>query len=389
MNIYIVNSKCKKKDYDGLVLNENDFHPCKPFFKFHPNIKAESIDEIHIRGILEQHPYLRTVLKCCDYMLKVNGKLEIDYYNLHFDTNGYTIRGINEWMYELSLVFKDRIDLKSKDKSLNGKYSFVKTGACLPKKDDIESWSFGIVSDGRKNERILKIIEQISSFKIPNYEILICGPAPCQNLPSNVRIIDDSPFYRDIRIPISKKKNCLIENARYNNLIIMHDRMFLPDNWYEQMKKHGNYFDCLCFPVLNEDNHNNRMLDWTYQPVSTSIKSYWESIKYVKTLLDYDEWRHDIYINGGFFLIKRHLALPIKLNPNLNWGEKEDTDFSHRLYEDGVLIQLDPQNPIYSQPARFSGSNGRLPFLKKIRFILGAMRRRHEEVCKWNKYLEQ
>ena len=368
MTVNIINSQCKNRSYDGIVLDETDFHPCYPFFIDHPQIKPETIDRIYIRGILEQHPYVRCVMRYYYILIPIIFIyyiysyylflffIEIDFYNIHFDYPGYAVRGHNEWAYELSLVFGDRICLVDKKNEVDGKFIYKKIGNCLPMNDTIERWSFGIVSDGRKNERILQLIHQISLFQIPEFEILICGPSPSDTLPVYVKVIDDNLCYTDKRIPISKKKNLIIERAQYNNLIIMHDRMSFPANWYKKMCLYGNYYDLLCTPIVNEEKHTNRMIDWT------------------------------IYTYTSF--IQNKIEEP--LNPNLYWGEKEDTDFSIRLYNSGVLFEMFTGNTIYSQGIRFQGGEiKKMSLVMKLRYFWGAYRRYKKELLNYKKYLAQ
>lgn len=368
MNVYVLNSKIKKRDYDGVILDENDFHPCRPFFIDHPNIKPESVEKIHIKGILEQHPYVRCIFRYCDYMLAKNGVLEVEFYNKNFDCPGIISRGFNEWACELSIVFQERIHLLEKNNELNGLFVYKKLESFLPEGDSIDKWSFGVVSDGRKNERVKAIVQVIESFQIPNYEVLICGPSPYENERENVRILDDLSFYNDIRIPISKKKNYIIEQSKYNNLIVIHDRMMFSKTWYSDMQTYGNYFDCLSFPIKNEDNHFCRMADWGTYTDSVYKLKLWDRFRLRPRLLEYDEWSPHIYIAGGFFLVKKHLIEKVKLAPYLNWGEKEDTDFSIRSYNNGVLFEFFQDTEIYSLATRFSGNN-RKSLKNKIREI--------------------
>ena len=386
MEVFILQSLIKNRDYDGIVLDEDDFHPCKPFFIDHPSLKPESIEHITIKGVLEQHKYLRTVLRYCDYMLAPGGTLDIFFYNAHFDVPGFAVRGRNEWQHELSLVFQDRICLLESEKAdINGHFVYKKKVSCLPDGDTIERWSFGIVSDGRRNDRILNIIHQIEAFNIPEYEVLVCGPAPADVLPEHVFVIDDSPFYSDIRIPISRKKNAIIQAAKYNNLILMHDRFSFTEKWYEKMKAYGNYYDCLCTRIVMEGSDDSRMNDWS---VSNCFHaSLWEKLKSRKIVLYYDEWSPDIYVSGGFMQIKKNFAQEVRLNPNLCWGEKEDVDFSQRLYLAGVLVKFFKDNLLYSEARRFSGLNAKKRSFWGLRALLGTYRRYIRENNEFEQYL--
>lgn len=386
MEVFILHSLIKNRNYDGIVLDENDFHPCKPFFIDHPSLKPESIEHITIKGVLEQHKYLRTVLRYCDYMLAPGGTLDIYFYNAHFDVPGLAVRGRNEWQYELSLVFQDRIILLENEKTdINGHFVYKKIDSCLPDGDTIERWSFGIVSDGRRNDRILEIIHQVEAFNIQEFEVLVCGPAPSEVLPEHVIVIDDSPFYSDKRIPISKKKNAIIRTAKYNNLILMHDRISFSREWYDKMKAYGNYYDCLCSRIVMDDTCDNRMNDWSVP--NSFHTTLWEKLKPRKIVLEYDDWSPEIYVSGGFMQIKKHFAQSVQLNPNLYWGEMEDVDFSQRLYQSGVLVSFYKDNLLYSEARRFTGLKKRTHTIFGLRVILGKYRRYIEERKAFDSYL--
>jgi hypothetical protein len=334
MNILILNSGINySSKSDELVLTEKHFHPCRPFF-IENNINPESIKNIRTKGVLEKTKYIRHVLKIMDSLLELNGEIKIEFFRVSFDSGGFPLRPLNYLMNEISLCYKERYKVFKKEFCDNVDTIWLKkTLPMLPADDSIGKWSFGIVSDGRKNDRIINIISQIKAFKIPEYEILICGPAPTENSISEVKILDDSDLYFDTRIPISRKKNRIIEKARYNNLVIMHDRISFSHDWYDKIRDFGNYFDQICLPILDETTKSSRVNDWL--KVSHDFTDFQNS---ESGNLKYTEWDRHIYVDGGFILIKRHLLKEIMLNPYLNWGEMEDVDLSQRLYLDGNSI---------------------------------------------------
>jgi hypothetical protein len=348
MIISAIHSSRKLESHVGEInLSEHDFHPCKPFFTEN-TLKPESVKKIKTKGILETTRYIRHTLKMFDYLLEVDGELYIEFYRVSFDVGGYSLRPLNYLMNEISLCYKDRFKVYRKEFRDNIDYLYLKKiKSTLPKNDKISRWSFGIVSDGRKNKRILNIIHQIRGFKIPEFEVLICGPKPSTEDLEDVIVLDDSDLYFDVRIPISKKKNKIIENARFNNLIILHDRISFPADWYESIKKHGNFFDQLAMPILDEQSQSHRINDWIKSYSDFTLFQHSRSEK-----IDYSEWDRHIYIDGGFMLIKKHLIEKIKLNPFLNWGEIEDVDLSERLYMDGNSISFYKNNFILTQTHR-------------------------------------
>lgn len=369
MKINIIDSRIRKKRTNDLYLDETDFHPCKPFFKNHPNIIPEGINSISVKGVFEHSKYIRHILKMADAMLKVRGTLEIEFYMFSLDSGTSPFRNLSGLMYEISISFKER--LKMVNKSTNGEVvilTFEKILPTLPADDQIDSWSFGIVSDGRKNDRILAIINQIEQFYIPNFEILICGPSPSINLPGFVKVLEDGELYFDSRIPISKKKNKIIEHAKFNNLVLFHDRFSFPEDWYENILKQGNYFDGFCIRIVDEDTKMYRVQDW----ISTSLYHFeFKKLFHNKSMLAYNEWVPNWNVNGGFMIIKKHLISRVKLNPFLHWGEAEDGDLCRRLDADGFCLTLYTGTYVTTQTHRLTVGKKKKGILRLAQLFKG------------------
>lgn len=398
MVINIVNSKIKRERLKypnaDLYLTESDFHPCRPFFLEHP-VVAESADLIYTKGILEDSRYLRYILFVIDSLLSVNGILEIDFFqsSATVDGNNKPYRPQYALMNEVSLRFKDRIKLLDKKKE-----GFVlslrlqKRAPSNPATDSIGRWSFCLVSGGGKNDRIVDIIRQIEAQRIPDYEILICGPKPCDDLPARVRVLDDSDLYLDSRIPIARKKNRLIREARYNNMVILHDRYTFPEDWYRRIAKQGNYFDLFCIRILDEETQSKRVSDWIAR------KPGYDSFRYVQDPYvlrpSYDEWYPGWNVNGGFMIIKKHVIEPVLLNPYLHWGEAEDGDLCDRLRQHGAICTFYKEPYILTQTHRIGAMTSKVSRLKKLLIQLYYNRihlwlRLQRKRAAFNKYLNE
>lgn len=345
-----------------MLLTEKDFHPCNPFFIDHPTLLPESFQKISTKGVFETTRYIRHTLKVIDSLLVVGGEIYIEFFRASFDSGGFPLRPYNFMMNELSVCFGERYKVYQKDfdNSID-RFWLKKIESSLPVSDSISKWSFGIVSNGSKNDRVLNIINQIISFKIPEFEILICGPKPSEDLTAVVKIIDDSDLYFDVRIPISKKKNKIVDEASYNNLVIMHDRISFENDWYQKICEYGNHFDQLCMPILDEDTQTLRINDWL------KIDSDLSNFKSTKGgVLDYKDWSPFVFVDGGFMLIKKHIIAKTKLNPFLNWGEMEDVNLSQRLYLDGNSVCFYQSSRLLTQTHRIKGSNPSKNWLKKV-----------------------
>ena len=392
MDLLIIDSRIDTKDCAIPVLTESDFHPCHPFFIKH-QLEPESFSRIYTKGVCETHPYLREVIKKIDYLLSVNGELIIDFFSSSsLYTGGDIIRPISFLMHETSLSLQDRYLLFQKINNGNiFQLHFKKLKSALPSGDSIHRWSFGIVSDGKKNERILDTIRQIEDMKIQEFEVLICGPSPSDHLPENVKVLDDSDLYRDIRIPISSKKNRIIQNAKFNNLVIIHDRIHFSKSWYRDLCMYGNYYDALCTRILDEDTKTRRVIDWA--AFEGEINAYQNSNG---ILYNYKQWSPFIYADGGYLIIKKHLISPILLNPYLNWGEAEDYDFSRRLYLAGVLYNFYEKCYVTSASHRHQGDSTKTfqrienMVRKKLGVLLGKQHLKRIKMMKlYRKYLEE
>jgi|GEM_PF-1691299 len=339
---------------DYTRLPENWFTHYTSIF-INSGLQPESFNEIKTFGILEKAYPLRDHLKKMDYLLSPSGLITINYYtagNLYI--GGQFTRPLSFLMHEISLSYGKRYKLiKKKTEGAITELVYEKQTQPLHENDAMTKWSFGIVSDGRKDDRIKSIIEQIRSFRIPEYEVIICGPAPKFECGQDTKVLSDADLYFDIRIPITAKKNRIINNAAYNNLVLLHDRISFPADWYEKMKKYGNYFEILTNRILDEDTHTMRVQDWMAN--QTDFNDYTDRHT---GYLPYEQWNPSIYVDGGFIIAKRDLLKSVHgYNEALHWGEAEDVDLSNRLYYAGYMTNMYRDNMVFTQTHRHGGIN--------------------------------
>jgi hypothetical protein len=97
-------------------------------------------------------------------------------------------------------------------------------------------FTFGIITNGDNDNFITQIIESIIKNNIPNYEIIIVGNTKIKRTDK----IDIFYFNENIKSGwITRKKNIVVRNAKYENIVLMHDYVKLGDNWYEGFLKFG------------------------------------------------------------------------------------------------------------------------------------------------------
>ena len=366
MKIEIIPSKSNSPRRDGWIrLTEKDFNHYESFFAKHPDIQPESVEEIYTKGVLELIRYPNILIRHIDWMLKKDGKFIVDYCFPKTPFWGY----FNKWMavkYFIARSFSDDIILTKINVAQYAHAEYLKQRSCLPDGDNIDSWTWGICSNGAKNENVMALINQINNFNIPNCEIIVCGPRPAESLPHNVIVLDDSSIYTegDIRFPIGKKKNLIAKSATYNNLIILHDRFSFPASWYDKMKEYGNYFDMLAFPVLDVNNPSLHTYDWQNADEFNPLNPV--NLNHVPAYSIINEY---VYINGGIFVCKKHIYQELQIPYKLNWDEMEDIAFSRRLMQNGNTLSIDTNNNVFSTTHRMStvGEPSLYPVKKTLR----------------------
>lgn len=190
-------------------------------------------------------------------------------------------------------------------------------------------WTFGIVTGFEDVQRLNEIFESIRSLSIPNYEILLIGGGGdgLINDSPDVRIIDFDETEKPLWI--TRKKNILAQEAKYENIVLMHDYHIFDNGWYKNFQIFGTDWDiCSCPQYLITGARNP--MDW----------SLWDKPGHGRAWsLDYNDWSQTqyMYISGGFFIVKKHVMLEEPLNELLGWNEEEDVEWSLRVRNKYVM----------------------------------------------------
>jgi hypothetical protein len=186
-------------------------------------------------------------------------------------------------------------------------------------------FTFGIITCKNSNNYIPKIIESIKKLKIPNYEILIVGES---NVNDDYDVIN-LPFDETIKPAwITKKKNIITENAKYENIVYMHDYHIFNSDWYEGYLKYGNDFKVCSNIILNSDGHRYR--DWIWYHCDEIPLG---RIPNREHLLPYSEDRCSkwMYINGSYWVAKKEIMQEFPLDEKLAHCESEDIVWSKQV----------------------------------------------------------
>jgi hypothetical protein len=190
-------------------------------------------------------------------------------------------------------------------------------------------WTFGIVTGYQDVSRLTQIIENVISLSIPEFEILIIGGGRDDYFHEheNVRFIDFDESVKPLWI--TRKKNLLCQEAKYENVVLMHDYHIFDSDWYENFKAFGTEWDICSCPQFLITGARNPM-DW----------SLWDKPGHGRAWsLDYNDWTQTqyMYISGGFFIVKKYVILEEPLNESLGWNEEEDVEWSLRVRDKYVM----------------------------------------------------
>jgi hypothetical protein len=214
-------------------------------------------------------------------------------------------------------------------------------------------FTFGIITQNNKDCCNL-VIDSIVKNNIPCYEIIIVGNVDIEST-NTIKIIQ---FNEDTQKGwITRKKNIIAENAKYENIVLLHDYVILSDNWYDGFMKFGNNFDICVTKIINQN--GQRFRDYTMFPYKVSEYGYirdWspgDIDPYFNNncLLPYDfvnnkKLNKYMYISGAYYVIKREIALKCPLNEKLLHCQGEDVELCMRLHNNDIIIQCNQYSSV-------------------------------------------
>lgn len=316
-------------------------------------------EELHLEIKTEHRALIRPLLRDTDWLLNVGGRAT-------WSSTECMARTIE---VEACRVLGHRYTISREC----GRVCLTKR---IPRRDGPSSgpWTLAVISGGGNEERLRRIFKSVEAQSgWTEFELLIVGPKPLMDLPQYARHVPFEEDPVDPRFPITRKKNLVAKSARYENLLILHDRFRLGPNWYQAISRLRPDWDVLLCRMTPE-NSDSRLADWNetlQDPVGTLCSRYFESYPFnpetlIHSNLDYDQYSDRVIVNGGAFAVKRAVLLDVPIAEHLFWAEIEDGDWSARLKTRGILISL-ANNAVLEtlsddghRPAALSGHLGRL-----------------------------
>lgn len=92
--------------------------------------------------------------------------------------------------------------------------------------------SFIIITDGKKDNKIINQIRTIENQKISNYQIIICGVTDLQFKKDNIVYIQAKE--EAMRGSLGGLRNIACNKAIFDNLVISDDDMLFCQDWYKK-----------------------------------------------------------------------------------------------------------------------------------------------------------
>lgn len=216
-------------------------------------------------------------------------------------------------------------------------------------------FTFGILTGGGNDAMINEIIDSIENETIPNYEIIIIGNSRIER--KNTRVIN---FDETIRIGwITKKKNIITQEAKYENIVYSHDYIKLIEGWYKGQLMSGNNFNIRMDKIIN--NNGERFRDWCIWPHNNNKMDGFIGID---CLIPYDitHLSKYMYISGSYWIAKKEVMVEFPLNENLVWGQGEDVLWSKQVREkyefdmninSSVFIIKGVKDKVFNEPDKY------------------------------------
>lgn len=227
--------------------------------------------------------------------------------------------------------------------------------------------SFGIcISPGYNTLQLQNLVDSIRKTVDTIYEINIIGKFRKDIiLPEHSNIIDFDETKKSGWI--TRKKNILAKNSKYNIVCLLHDYYVLHTNWYNGMLFYNNQnskWDVLTNRIFRYegDRHSDWLVNQKYMDIL--LRKYphlqeelykvepdnWNGARWICGLpYNEDGLTHLQYISGGYILAKKSVFESVPFDEELTWGQSEDLVWSESVINKGYKFDFNPYSSISIQ----------------------------------------
>lgn len=227
--------------------------------------------------------------------------------------------------------------------------------------------TIGIVTDGNNSRRVSKIIDSLAEQKYfpKNLHIVVCGGNFGAQQPD---LAEEGYYYSYTHIPfdeslkfahITKKKNLIVQAAKFDNVVLMHDYITFDPYWFDGLclfdDECGGQWDLMMTKVLNLD--GSRFRDWCYWTTpgddrEHTVKESWcpDGIKFKgrPSLAPYTvPADSNFYYSGSYIITKKWVFEKWPLDESLDWGQGEDLKHSLEVIPN-VRYKFNPYSTVKS-----------------------------------------
>lgn len=236
--------------------------------------------------------------------------------------------------------------------------------ALLPAEEDrgLDRWTFGLPTGPGDATGLNAVVRRILELGVPEFEIVLCGrPGPGFHYWDRVRIIGEE--YSKPPVYIGLKKNLIVEAARYENVCVLHDRVFLPRNFLDVVRRFGDLYSIVGFQSIWFDDPWN-LIPKRYSDYGRMINpGVLDSIATNDTATEVYQadlvsavvptgcgfifpsvlrYHQSNYCTGSVYLTKRSVWKRCPQDPRLLWSEYEDVEHGLRASSLGIPSRVNP-----------------------------------------------
>jgi len=194
-----------------------------------------------------------------------------------------------------------------------------------------KDWTFGILSNGEKNKNIIELISKLESIKRGlRVEYIVAGPEIIElNSKIKIKYIEVA---NDGLARISEKKNKIINEATNENVVIIHDRYQVNDDFFSGFDSFGYDFDFMTVRQLYPSGS-----EFPSYLAFMANKKIWESPCRIDS---YDQVFEGSFLNGGLIILKKSTGNLINFNALLLHNEAEDVEIGMQLGVHGIVPRI-------------------------------------------------
>lgn len=209
-------------------------------------------------------------------------------------------------------------------------------------------FSFCIITDGRRPERLREEIASINALGLSAFEIIVAGDTPHEL--TGATLLSAPELARAGRLGAMRNLACA--HAAYDHLIVADDDMLFHADFVHALQQFGDD-DVLCVRLLNPD--GSRYWDWATHGGPRG-----------HVLLDYTDTDEYVYVTGGLAIMKAHVHDRVRWDDARGFYAGEDLDWSARLRAAGVRIRFCADATVTHRDARYTQHGRTLRFRQDL-----------------------